>query len=137
MFGVHFAVLRQQALQLVGLLGLHAVRVVGVWEFAVTNFARIRLQGLDGDFRKLCISLGEFRLELVEHAEQVVAQQQLAAARRAGAYGEREDVDGVVNRLGDRSRNRLDLETAGTSLLDGLAVLDDAHAPRPPSCPAA
>jgi hypothetical protein len=63
---------------------------------------------------------------LVEHAEQVVAQQQLTATGRAGADAEGKDLHGIVDGLGDGRGHGLALEAAGTGLY-GEAVLDNAH----------
>jgi hypothetical protein len=65
--------------------------VVGVGGTAFANFAGIAAERLDRDLGHLRIALGELRLELVEDAEQVERQQELAAARAAGADAEGED----------------------------------------------
>jgi hypothetical protein len=57
--------------------------------------------------------LVKFRLDLVEDPKQVVTERQLIATCRAGANAEGKDCNGIVDRLGDRSRHGLDLEAAG------------------------
>ena len=101
--------------------------MIRIRELPRPHFVGVRLQCIDGDLRELRVALRELGLELVEDAEEIVAQQELATAGRTRADPEREDLDRVIHGLGHRGGDRLDLEPTSAGRLDRQPVFDDTH----------
>src|SRR5204863_2509516 len=75
------AALRDEPGELLLLLGLHAVGVLAVGKLSFADFTRIFFQRRHRDLGNLRVAFREFRLELIEDAQQVEREQQLPAAR--------------------------------------------------------
>ena len=82
---------------------------------------------VDRDLGQLGEALGELRLEVGEHAEQVVAEQDLPVGADAGADADGRDRQLLGDQLGDLRRHRLELEHEAAGVLDRERVLEDLH----------
>ena len=64
---------------------VHRVGVLVVWKRSVLDLFDVLTDPSDRDFSEPRKSLGEFRLEISKHAEQIMTQQNLAIGADAGA----------------------------------------------------
>ena len=85
------------------------------------------LMPFDRDLGQVGEALGELRLEVGEHAEQVVAEQDLPVGADAGADADGGDLELLRDHRGDLRRHRLELEHEAARVLDRERVLEDLH----------
>src|SRR5262249_15612285 len=80
-----------------------------------------------GDFRQLRETFGEFRLEIGEDAEEIIAKQDLAIAADAGADANGWYCQLLRDEFCDSGRHRLELQHETAGVLDSECVFQDFH----------
>ncbi len=101
--------------------------MVVVGKRAVLDLFNVLRNSRDRDFRELGEAFGEFRLEVGEHAEQIVAEKDLSVSADAGADADGWDGELLGNQLGYFGRHRLELEHEAAGILDRQRILEDFH----------
>ena len=106
---------------------VHRVGVVVVGKRALFDFLDVFPDAVDGDFGQLGEALGEFRLEVGEHAEQVVAEQNLAVGSDACADADCRDRQLLGDQFRDLGRHGFEFQHEAAGILDGERVLENLH----------
>src|SRR5687768_3293637 len=113
--------------ELVVLLVVDRIAVILVGKLAAPHLGGVLLEAADRDFGQVGIALGELRLEVGEHAQQVVRQENLPVGTGPGADADGGDLELLGNGLRDLRRHRLELEHEAAGVLDRERVLEDLH----------
>src|SRR5258706_1015155 len=119
--------LLQQVYESLVLLGVDAIAVVVVRERAGAHVGGVGLQAGDRHLRQIGVALGELRLEIGEHSEQVVREQDLPVGAAAGADADGRDFELLRDDARDLRRYCLELEHEAARVLDRERILEDLH----------